>query len=88
MQKAFEVREEEVQALFWSCAYFFFVLSAYYILRPIRDEMGVAGGVDNLAWLYTGTLAGMLLIHPLYTSAVSKLSRMRFISRSFSIRRK
>jgi len=82
-QKAVGAREEEVQALFWSCAYFFFVLSAYYILRPIRDEMGVAGGVDNLAWLYTGTLVGMLLIHPLYTTAVSKLSRMRFISLTY-----
>lgn len=83
VQKAVEVREEEVKALFWSCAYFFFVLSAYYILRPIRDEMGVAGGVDNLAWLYTGTLTGMLLIHPLFTTAVSKLSRLRFISLTY-----
>jgi AAA family ATP:ADP antiporter len=83
LRKAVEVREEEVQALFWSCTYFFFVLSAYYILRPIRDEMGVAGGVDNLAWLYTGTLTGMLLIHPLFTSAVSKLSRMQFIALTY-----
>ncbi len=83
LQKAVEVREEEVKALFWSCAYFFFVLSAYYILRPIRDEMGVAGGVDNLAWLYTGTLAGMLLLHPLFTTAVSKMSRMRFIALTY-----
>ena len=30
-------------ALLLSCAYFFLILTAYYILRPIRDEMGLAG---------------------------------------------
>jgi AAA family ATP:ADP antiporter len=68
-----------VLAVTWSCAFFFFVLSAYYVLRPIRDEMGVAGGVENLAWLFTATLAGMLLVHPLYTALVARLPRHRFV---------
>ena len=40
------------------------VLSAYYVIRPIRDDMGVAGGVENLPWLFTGSLTGMLLPNP------------------------
>jgi AAA family ATP:ADP antiporter len=59
--------------------YFFFVLSAYYVIRPVRDEMGVAGGVENLAWLFTGTLAGMLLVHPLFTALVARFPRRRFV---------
>src|SRR5690606_32627101 len=55
------------------------ILTAYYILRPIRDEMGVLGGVENLAWLFTGTLIGTLLLHPVYTALVSKLPRRRFV---------
>ena len=39
------------------------VLSSYYIMRPIRDEMGVAGGVSNLQWLFTGTLIGMVALN-------------------------
>ncbi|MBW7861702.1 MAG: MFS transporter [Rhodocyclaceae bacterium] len=79
LARSIAIRPGELAALFWSCAYFFLILTAYYILRPIRDEMGVAGGVQNLAWLFTGTLAGMLLLHPLYTALVSRLPRKRFI---------
>ena len=77
--RAVDVRRGETAALLWSCTYFFLILTAYYILRPIRDEMGVQGGVENLAWLFTGTLVGMLLLHPLYTTLVGKLPRNRFI---------
>ena len=79
LRRAVDVREGEVAAVAWSCAYFFFVLSSYYVLRPIRDEAGVAGGVRNLAWLFTATLVGMLLVHPLYTALVARLPRRRFV---------
>lgn len=74
-----DVRAGEGAALAWSGAYHFFILTAYYILRPIRDEMGVLGGVENLAWLFTGTLAGMTLLHPFYSALVARLPRRRFI---------
>ncbi len=63
-----------------SCAYHFFILSGYYILRPIRDEMAVASGVRNLPWLFTGTLVAMLIVHPPFAALVAKLPRRRFIS--------
>ena len=75
-----DVRPAELGALGWSWFYIFSVLSAYYILRPIRDEMGVAGGVENLQWLFTGTLLGMILVNPPFASLVAKLPRVRFIS--------
>ena len=62
LQRLSDVRPNEVQALAWSWLYIFSVLSSYYIMRPIRDQMGVAGGVNNLQWLFTGTLVGMLLL--------------------------
>jgi len=74
------VRPEEVRALAWSWLYIFSVLSSYYIIRPIRDEMGVAGGVDNLPWLFTGTLVGMMAVNPPFAALVKKLPRERFIS--------
>ncbi len=79
LQKVVEVRPEEVKLLFLSGAYFFLVLTSYYIIRPIRDEMGVAGGVENLAWLFTGTLVGTLLVHPLFSWTVARYPRKRFI---------
>jgi ATP:ADP antiporter, AAA family len=48
----------EVAAALWSFACFFFVLCGYYVLRPLRDEMGVQGGVENLPWLFSATFTG------------------------------
>ncbi len=73
------VRPEEVRALLWSFAYFFCLLAAYYILRPLRDEMGVAGGVKNLQWLFTATFVTMLAAVPCYGELVGRLPRRRFI---------
>jgi AAA family ATP:ADP antiporter len=72
-------RPGEGAVLVWATAYYFLVLCAYYVIRPIRDDMGAASGAENLAWLFTGTMVGMLLVHPLYTSLVSKLKRRQFI---------
>ncbi|MFP3671139.1 hypothetical protein SB717_39345, partial [Priestia sp. SIMBA_032] len=46
---------------------------------PIRDELGVAGGVQNLPWLFTGTLLAMLVASPLFALAVRNLPRRQFI---------
>jgi AAA family ATP:ADP antiporter len=79
LQRVVAVRPEEARAVGWCWLYIFSVLSSYYILRPIRDQMGVAGGVNNLPWLFTGTLAGMLLLNLPFAWLVKKLPRSRFI---------
>jgi AAA family ATP:ADP antiporter len=79
VQSLISVKEQEIRAVVWSFAFHFFVLAAYFVIRPIRDTMGATGGVRNLPWLFTGTLVGMILLHPLYTSLVSKFPRQRFV---------
>ncbi len=83
LRRAVEVGDDEIEALFLSAAYFFFVLCAYYILRPIRDEMGVAGGVENLPWMFTGTLVLMILVNPPFAALVVRFSRIRFVSLAY-----
>jgi AAA family ATP:ADP antiporter len=73
------VRPEEVRVLLWSFAYFFFLLAAYYVLRPVRDEMGIAGGVKNLPWLFTATFIVMLAVVPVFGAMVARIPRRRFI---------
>ncbi len=80
LRNAVGAHEGEGAVLLWSTAYYFLVLCAYYVIRPIRDDIGAASGAEKLAWLFTGTLAGMLLAHPLYTALVSRLTRQAFIS--------
>lgn len=74
-----EVKPGEIRALVWSFAYFFFLLASYFILRPLRDEMGAAAGRDVLQWLFTGTFFAMLAAAPLFAALVARLPRRRFI---------
>ncbi len=70
---------QERAAALWSFAYFFMLLASYYVLRPLRDQMGIAGGVKNLPWLFTATFVTLLVAQPLYGALVAKLTRARFI---------
>ena len=69
----------EAQVVLWCWLYIFAVMSSYYIMRPIRDQMGVAGGVNNLQWLFTGTLLGILVLNLPFAYLVKTLPRSRFI---------
>ncbi|HEY4999653.1 MAG TPA: Npt1/Npt2 family nucleotide transporter [Usitatibacter sp.] len=79
LAKVVAVRPGEARALLWSFGYFFCLLAGYYVLRPLRDEMGIAGGVKNLPWLFTATFFVMLAAVPLFGAVVAKLPRRRFI---------
>jgi ATP:ADP antiporter, AAA family len=70
---------QEYGAALWSFAYFFTLLAGYYVLRPLRDEMGIAGGVKNLAWLFTATFLALIVAQPFYGALVARLPRARFI---------
>ena len=83
LRRAIDLRPDEVRALAWSWLYIFSVLSAYYIIRPIRDDMGVASGVETLPWLFTGTLMGMMLVNPPFAALVARLPRVRFIALAY-----
>ena len=71
---------QERAAALWSFAYFFMLLAGYYILRPLRDRMGIAGGVNTLPWMFTATFVTLLVMQPLYGALVAKLPRARFIA--------
>lgn len=69
----------EQRAALWSFAYFFALLAAYYVLRPLRDQSAIAGGIRALPWLFTATFLSLLVAQPLYGALVARLPRRRFI---------
>jgi ATP:ADP antiporter, AAA family len=79
IKKLVNFKSGEGKALFWSFTYFFFLLSSYYILRPLRDAMGLAGGTRNLPWMFTATFVALLAAAPLLAAVVARLPRARFI---------
>jgi AAA family ATP:ADP antiporter len=80
VRRAIAVEPTEIRALVWAWIYIFSVLMSYYIMRPIRDEMGVAGGVQNLPWLFTGTLVAMIVLNVPFGALVRALPRVTFIT--------
>src|SRR5437773_3513653 len=79
LRRTVAATERERWAALWSFAYFFTLLAGYYVLRPLRDQMGIAGGVKNLPWLFTATFLSLLVAQPLYGALVARLPRVRFI---------
>ncbi|WP_265948809.1 NTP/NDP exchange transporter [Dechloromonas sp. A34] len=72
------VRSGETVPMLLATAYGFAILFAYYLLRPVRDEIGAADR-GNLQLLWTAVFLVMLLAVPLYSAAVSRLRRGVFI---------
>jgi AAA family ATP:ADP antiporter len=80
LNRFIRIEHGEVATSLWSFTCFFCVLCGYYILRPLRDEMGVQGGVENLPWLFSATFAAMLAVVPLFGLAAARLPRRRLVS--------
>jgi ATP:ADP antiporter, AAA family len=79
LRRIVDLKPGEATALLWSFAYFFCLLCSYYILRPLRDEMGIEGGVSNLQWVFSGTFVAMLLAVPLFGALAARLPRHRLL---------
>ncbi|MEQ6167088.1 MFS transporter [Ekhidna sp. MALMAid0563] len=79
MKKVFNISNEEWKPTMASFCYFFFMMSSYFILRPVRDEMGIQVGAENMQWLFTGTFITMLLIVPVFGYLMKRYQRQKLI---------
>lgn len=79
LRKVVDVEASELTSVAWSSLYFFALLASTFVLRPLRDTMGLNGGADKYPWLFTGTLVAMLLVSAPFAWLVTKLPRKRFI---------
>lgn len=69
------LRAGELKRVVLAFTSFFLLLFSYYILRPVRDEMGVRSGVERLQWLFTGTFIFTLLTVPVFGWVVQRVPR-------------
>jgi AAA family ATP:ADP antiporter len=77
--RLFDLREEESGAVFAGFTLFFLLFAGYFMLRPVRETMGITGGVDNLQWLFTGTFVATLAAMPLFGWIASRVQRRRIL---------
>jgi AAA family ATP:ADP antiporter len=73
------VQPHEYVAVAWSFAYFFCVLSSYYILRPVREAMAVGSGADTIPYLFLGTFTAMIIATPVFGWVTSRYPRRTFL---------
>jgi len=73
------VKPGEFAAAAWSFIYFFCVLGAYYMLRPVREAMAVQSGPETIPWLFGGTFVTMLIATPIFGWVASRYPRKQFL---------
>jgi AAA family ATP:ADP antiporter len=73
------IQRHEWFAVVVAFAYFFCILAAYYVLRPVRDQLSAAVGSTALPIFYAATFAATLLLTPLFGALVARYPRRRFV---------
>ncbi|HJU08515.1 MAG TPA: translocase [Rhodanobacteraceae bacterium] len=77
------VRPGEGRALMLSGLAFFCLLTAYYVIRPVRDQLAGATGSTALPLFYSGTFLAMLGIAPLFGWLTARLPRRALLGWSY-----
>ncbi|HYB38803.1 MAG TPA: MFS transporter [Mycobacterium sp.] len=80
LARLFGVERDEVGAVVAGFAMFFLLFAGYFMLRPVRETMGIVGGVQNLQWLFTGTFLATLAAMPLFGWIAGRVQRRRILS--------
>jgi AAA family ATP:ADP antiporter len=79
LRRAVDVKPHEVGAVLMSFVFFFFALSSWFVLRPMRDTVAASIGSTALSTLWIGTLTTMLLANALFSAVVVKLPPRKII---------
>lgn len=74
-----DARPGELPAALTGFALFLCLFAGYFMLRPLREAMGIQGGIEHLQWLFTATFLGMLLAVPLFAWISGRVPRVRYL---------
>ena len=77
--RLFNVEQDEAAPVVAGFVLFFLLFAGYFMLRPVRETMGITGGVDNLQWLFTGTFVATLAAMPLFGWVAARVRRRRIL---------
>lgn len=69
----------ERAAAVWTGVFLFAVIAAYYLLRPLREEVGALFGPDRLLGLFVLTFAMIVVVNQPYSLLVDRLPVRRFL---------
>ena len=79
LTRLFNIEHDEIEPVAAGFVLFFLLFAGYFMLRPMRETMGITGGVDNLQWLFTGTFVATLAAMPLFGWVAARVRRRRIL---------
>ncbi|UCO99992.1 MFS transporter [Metapseudomonas lalkuanensis] len=79
LHRAIHARPGELAPALAAFALLLCLFGGYFMLRPVRESMGIAGGVENLQWLFSATFVAMLLAVPAYGWLNARVPRRIFL---------
>ena len=83
LQKFTNVKREELPVVIASGFFFFCLLTALMVLRPVREALGMESGLDTVRWLFLGTAFFTLLVNPVFGFLVSHFRRFTFVATTY-----
>ncbi|TDK23771.1 MFS transporter [Luteimonas aestuarii] len=83
LQSLANIRRDEWMAVAVAAAFFFCVLTALMLLRPVRDALGMSRGMDAVRWLFVGTAVVTLAVNPLFAWLVARLRRFPLLGTTY-----
>ena len=63
----------------------FTLFACYFSMRPIRETMGVVGGINHLQWLFSATFVFTLVLTPLFGWLVSHVKKRHITRWAFGL---
>jgi len=73
------IQRHEWFAVAVAFVYFFCVLAAYYVIRPVRDQLSASVGSTQLPIFYAVTFVATLALTPLFGALVARFPRRTFV---------
>ncbi|MBS2039936.1 hypothetical protein JST97_33430 [bacterium] len=77
IQKNLKCDRQESEHIFFSFTFFFCLMASYYILQPLRDEVGVLLG--DTPTLFLWTMGVMFAVNPIFSVVMGKIPRPRLV---------
>lgn len=83
--RALGIHDGEAAPAACGFAFFFFLFCGYFMLRPIRETLGIQAGVNQLQWLFTATFIATLAVVPLFGWLSAKVPRNALVTWVYAI---
>ncbi len=71
--------ETELEQAWTAAVAIFCLLAGYYVMKPLREEIGLLIGKEYAPRLFMGTMIAMLIANPLFSFLMARFERFTFI---------